>query len=291
MTSSISPTRPMSSCSTPWSNTHPHRATLCRHTEGHSAGPSDRRGPRDSVNPFGSCAATVAKLHWRCRLSCAPKPPDYQSILSTTPTTSTTTPTAKPVPCRSICKASELPGQPVAPGDVPDLRVSIPTPQGWAPFDQPEHHPANADHLQGRRIPDGKAGGVPARTEISTSPSHQARQRRCATVRELQAAGRLGAPFSGFPSSMIQGSYDLDGMRLHSWNRIVMPTGPPPAKCVSGAADHHQLGQPGRRGVDGYRDDHSRIRRCRQIVLSRKMQLATRFSSSTVGELALSRHS
>jgi hypothetical protein len=38
-----------------------------------------------------------------------------------------------------------------------------------------------------------------------------------------------GAPFNGFPSSMIQGSYDLDGTRLHSWNRIVIPTGSPPA--------------------------------------------------------------
>ena len=40
-----------------------------------------------------------------------------------------------------------------------------------------------------------------------------------------------GAPYNGFPSSMIQGSYDLEGgMRLHSWNRIVIPTGSPPAR-------------------------------------------------------------
>ena len=29
---------------------------------------------------------------------------------------------------------------------------------------------------------------------------------------------------------MIQGSYDLDGTRLHSFNRIVLPTGSPPGK-------------------------------------------------------------
>ncbi len=38
------------------------------------------------------------------------------------------------------------------------------------------------------------------------------------------------ADFNGFPSSMIQGSYDLHGRRLHTWNRIVFPTGAPPAK-------------------------------------------------------------
>ncbi len=37
------------------------------------------------------------------------------------------------------------------------------------------------------------------------------------------------ADYNGFPSSMIQGSYDLDGTRLHSWNRIVIATGSPPA--------------------------------------------------------------
>ena len=29
---------------------------------------------------------------------------------------------------------------------------------------------------------------------------------------------------------MIQGSYDIEGTRLHSWNRIVLPTGSPPTK-------------------------------------------------------------
>jgi len=33
----------------------------------------------------------------------------------------------------------------------------------------------------------------------------------------------------GFPSSMIEGSYDLNGRRMHSYNRIVFPTGAPPA--------------------------------------------------------------
>ena len=33
----------------------------------------------------------------------------------------------------------------------------------------------------------------------------------------------------GFPSSMIEGSYDLNGHRMHSYNRIVIPTTAPPA--------------------------------------------------------------
>jgi hypothetical protein len=37
-----------------------------------------------------------------------------------------------------------------------------------------------------------------------------------------------GANFHGFPSSMIEGSYDLGGQRLHTYNRIVIPTGSAP---------------------------------------------------------------
>jgi len=34
--------------------------------------------------------------------------------------------------------------------------------------------------------------------------------------------------FKGFPSSMIEGSYDLHDSRMHSYNRVVIPTGAPP---------------------------------------------------------------
>ena len=33
--------------------------------------------------------------------------------------------------------------------------------------------------------------------------------------------------FRGFPSSMIEGSYDLNGQRMQSYNRIVIATGKP----------------------------------------------------------------
>jgi hypothetical protein len=38
-----------------------------------------------------------------------------------------------------------------------------------------------------------------------------------------------GDDFKGFPSSMIEGSYDLEGTRLHTYNRIVIPVTPAPA--------------------------------------------------------------
>ena len=57
--------------------------------------------------------------------------------------------------------------------------------------------------------------------------------------------------FKGFPSSMIEGSYDLNGKRMHSYNRIVIATGSPPANkrylvqfTVTGYADKAQAEAP-----------------------------------------------
>jgi hypothetical protein len=36
------------------------------------------------------------------------------------------------------------------------------------------------------------------------------------------------ADFKGFPSSMIEGSYDLGQDRLHTYNRVVIPVTPAP---------------------------------------------------------------
>jgi hypothetical protein len=34
--------------------------------------------------------------------------------------------------------------------------------------------------------------------------------------------------FDGFPSAMIEGSYDANGKRLHTYNRVVIPVTPAP---------------------------------------------------------------
>ena len=183
------------------------------------------------MNPFGSCAATVAIVALAVSaVGCAPKPPDYQSILSTTPTTSTTTPTAKPVPLSQYLQSIGVTGQPVAPGDVPDLRVSIPTPQGWAPFTSPNITPQTLIISKGGKFPTARLVVFQLNGDFDPAQVIRHGNDDAQLFENFKQLDASGAPFNGFPSSMIQGSYDLDGMRLHSWNRIVMPTGPPPAK-------------------------------------------------------------
>lgn len=163
---------------------------------------------------------------------CAPKAPDYQSVLTRGPTSSTTAATtAKPVPLSKYLQDSGVSGQQVAPGALTDLNVSIPTPPGWAAFNDPKKiAPETVMISKGGKYPTARL--VVFALHGNFDPGQVVKHgnddaQLFADFKQLDASTD---DYNGFPSSMIQGSYDLDGTRLHSWNRIVIATGSPPAR-------------------------------------------------------------
>lgn len=161
---------------------------------------------------------------------CAPKPPDYQSILSTTSTATTTKPAEKPVPLSQYLQSIGVTGEPVAPGSLPDLTVSIPTPPGWSPFTSPNISPQTLIISQGGKFPTARLVVFKLNGDFDPAQVIKHGNDDAQLFANFKQLDSSGAPYNGFPSSMIQGSYDLDaGMRLHSWNRIVIATGSPPA--------------------------------------------------------------
>lgn len=182
------------------------------------------------MNRFGGRAAVVALVAVAVSAAaCAPKPPDYQSVLSKTPTTTTTTAsTAKPVPLSQYLQSIGVTGQPVAPGAVPDLTVSIPTPPGWAPFTSPNITPQTLIISKGGKFPTARLVVFQLKGDFDPAEVIKHGNDDAHLFENFKQLDASGTPYNGFPSSMIQGSYDLDGMRLHSWNRIVLPTGSSP---------------------------------------------------------------
>ncbi|OBG42559.1 hypothetical protein A5672_11150 [Mycobacterium alsense] len=163
---------------------------------------------------------------------CAPKAPDYQSVLTRGPTSSTTAATtAKPVPLSKYLQDSGVSGQQVAPGALTDLNVSIPTPPGWTAFNDPKKiAPETVMISKGGKYPTARL--VVFALHGNFDPGQVVKHgnddaQLFADFKQLDASTD---DYNGFPSSMIQGSYDLDGTRLHSWNRIVIATGSPPAR-------------------------------------------------------------
>jgi hypothetical protein len=159
-------------------------------------------------------------------VGCGPKTPDYQSIWTST---TTTTSTEAPVPFAQYLESSGVTGEAVAPDKLTDLTVSIPTPRGWKPVDKPNIAPTTVAIGKDGDFPEAmlmvfKLNGDFDPTDVVKHGNSDA-----LLAKNFKLLDQSGANFNGFPSSMIEGSYDLGGVRLHTYNRIVIATGPAPA--------------------------------------------------------------
>jgi hypothetical protein len=174
-------------------------------------------------------AAAVVGLLLTVVACSPPKAPDYQSILTKSSTTAAATTTAKPVPLSQYLENIGVNGQQVAPGSLPDLNVSIPTPPGWSPFSNPNIAKETLIISRGGKYPTARLVVFKLRGDFDPAQVVKHGNDDAQLFENFKQLDASTDNYNGFPSSMIQGSYDLDGQRLHSWNRIVIATGSPPA--------------------------------------------------------------
>jgi hypothetical protein len=177
------------------------------------------------VRPLVRIAVTLAALTVSA-VGCGPKSPDYQSIWSTTPTTTSTAPTEKPVPFSQYLESNGVSGSPVTPDQVAVLTISIPIPAGWQKVNrvnipQTTELIAKADSFPNAMLIVFKLGGEFDAKELVKHGNDDARLAQ--NFKQLESSN---ADFHGFPSSMIEGSYNLGNQRLHTINRIVIAHGP-----------------------------------------------------------------
>ena len=165
---------------------------------------------------------------------CSTKPPDYQSVLSPslTATTSPTTTTAPPVPIADYLDQQGVQGQPMTPKTLTDLTVSMPQPPGWSVVDDGNQQAAYqvlrktgvASYPPTAMLMVFKLNG---NFDVAEAIKHGYADAELSDgFKQLNASMDN---FKGFPSAMIEGSYNVGDARLHTYNRIVIPTGPPPA--------------------------------------------------------------
>lgn len=188
--------------------------------------------PRNGMRRSRAIQTTVAIAALTVSATaCGPKAPDFGSILTTTSTTSVTpTPTERPVPLSQYMESIGVAGQQVAPDALTDLTVSIPTPPGWEPFSSPKITPETVLISKGAKYPTARLVVFKLRGDFDPAELVKHGNEDAQLFDDFNQLDASAADFNHFPSSMIQASYELDGMRLHTWNRIVIPTGPPPAR-------------------------------------------------------------
>jgi hypothetical protein len=118
----------------------------------------------------------------------------------------------------------------VDPNALPDLTVSIPTPPGWSPYTNPKISPNTKVISKGGKYPTAMLMVFKLRGDFDPANAIKKGNADAQLLHNFTQLDASNADFNGFPSSMIQGSYDADGMRMHSYNRMIIATGSPPAK-------------------------------------------------------------
>jgi len=160
---------------------------------------------------------------------CGSQTPDFQSIWTTSTTTTTTTTGDPPVPLSQYLTSIGVAGEQVAPDAVSDLAVSIPTPPGWQKVEKPDITPATELIAKGGKYPTAMLMVFKLRGDFDPADVVKHGNADAELAKDFRRLDESTADFHGFPSAMIQGSYDLNGTRLHGFNRIVLPTGSSPA--------------------------------------------------------------
>ena len=181
---------------------------------------------------------------------CGAQSPDYTSLLTTT-TSAKPTATETPVPISQYLESAGVVGQPVAPDKLTDITVTMPRPKGWEQYSNPRFAPGTRVIAKGDTYPTAMLmvfqldGDFDAREAVTHGDVDAEMSENFTKLNSSTT------DFHGFPSSMIEGSYDLNGKRMHSYNRVVIATGAPPANqryliqfTVTGYAEKAQAEAP-----------------------------------------------
>jgi probable lipoprotein LpqN len=159
---------------------------------------------------------------------CGPSAPDYKSIWTTTTSTTTTAPNAeKPISLSTYFENIGITGAPVAPDKLTDLTVTVPEPPGWKPYFNVNLAPGTRTIAKGDTYPTAMLlvfqldGNFDVREALKHANGDAELSQNFAKLNDSTD------DFMGFPSSMIEGTYDLNGQRMQSYNRIVIAQGTP----------------------------------------------------------------
>ncbi|WP_081654555.1 LpqN/LpqT family lipoprotein [Mycobacterium sp. UM_WGJ] len=161
---------------------------------------------------------------------CGAKSPDYQSIWGNGTTTTTSSEPEAPVTVGRYLEDQGVVAEAVAPNAPTDLTVSIPTPPGWTKKESSLLPPTTLALGKGEKYPRAILSVVKLNGNFDSKEAI----RHGVVDAQLSPNFRLldasNEDYQGFPSSMVQGTYDMDGQRLHSWFRMVIATGSAPTE-------------------------------------------------------------
>jgi hypothetical protein len=165
---------------------------------------------------------------------CGAATPDYQSLLATTPTRPTQTTSGESVSLSAYLESVGVKGEPVAPEKLTDLAVTVPRPKGWQDYTNTNLAPGTRVIADGETYPTAMLMVFTLDGDLDTAEALKHADVDAEVSENFKKLNGSRDDFNGFPSSMIEGTYDVGGQRMQAYNRIVFATGKMPDKPAPG---------------------------------------------------------
>lgn len=159
---------------------------------------------------------------------CGEATPDYQSLLETAPTRPTATSSDTSEPLSAYLERVGVKGQPVAPEKLTDLTVTVPRPKGWQDYTNTNLAPGTRVIADGETYPTAMLMVFTLDGDFDTAEALKHADVDAELSENFKKLNGSRDDFRGFPSSMIEGTYDVAGQRMQAYNRIVFATGSQP---------------------------------------------------------------
>lgn len=160
--------------------------------------------------------------------ACGNSTPDYSSVYSTPTSSSTATTSTTPTPIAQYLDSVGVTGEQVPLDKLTDLTVTLPRLPGWTRYSNSNFSPGTEVIAKNNTYPTAMVMVFRLNGNFDVREALKHASADAEISQNFKKLNASDADFDGFPSSMIEGSYDLNGKRLHTYNRVVIPVTPAP---------------------------------------------------------------
>ncbi len=160
-------------------------------------------------------------------VGCGARTADYSSLVTTSAKTTESTSTT-PTPIAQHLASAGVTGQQVALDKLTDLTVTLPRPPGWTTYANPNFSPGTEAIAKNNNYPTALVMVFKLDGDFDVALALKHADADAELSKKFTKLNSSADDFQGFPSSMIEGSYDLNGTRVHTYNRVVIPVTPAP---------------------------------------------------------------
>lgn len=148
---------------------------------------------------------------------------DYSTLATTSPRSTVESAPATPTPIAQYLSGLGVTGQQLPLDELDGVTVSLPRPPGWTTYANPNFSPGTEAIAQNNTYPTALVLAFKLDGNFDVGEALKHADDDAELTRNFKRLNSSDADFNGFPSSMIEGSYDSGSTRLHAYNRIVIP--------------------------------------------------------------------